>query len=205
MKNTDSTLSDSTLIEMFKAGDNEAFGKIAERYTRVIDASLLKFCKDPAKRKDIRQDALIKAMDAINRDMYVDGNCKAWLLRIARNLAIDEIRKSKNMPSMYSISPTDTFKEDEYQEYLPIDAYTKSPEEIIIKTETEQYNKKYAEYLIGLLPKPQQEVVILRFFLNRSCKEIAQLTNVSINTAVGRIRYARINLREHIRFLGLTT
>ena len=197
MKNTDSTLSDSTLIEMFKAGDNEAFGKIAKRHSSAIDRHISKFFKDTTTIKDVRQDALIKAMTAISEGKYVEKNqCKTWLLRIAYNLAIDEIRNSKRRPSMLSYSPeTDDFAENAYQADLSLDVYTKSPEDAIIEREARQY----VQNLIIRLPVEQRKVILLRFYLDYSFKKIAEATNVSINTALGRMRYARLNLFEYIQ------
>lgn len=189
-------LSDNILIKMFENGDNDAFGKIVERYSRPISGVLFKILQDPMLVEDILQDTFIKAMDAIRKKRYTEeDHCKAWLLRIAHNLAIDFIRKQKKMPSAFSISTTDDFEEGGNKNYFPItDIYSESQEEKIINKET-KYN---IQDLVDLLPPDQKEVVILRYFHGFAFEEIATFTDVSINTALGRMRYALINLRKMI-------
>lgn len=198
MKEIRAHFTDDVLVQMYKDGDSTAFGFIIERYSPVIGHYVFAIMKDLILAEDILQDTFIKAMKSIRAGGYKEeGTFKSWLLRIAHNLCIDYTRKSKKMPFAFSISTSGDFEEKGKIFYFPMPTYEKNAEEKIIKRETE-----YDIYeLINCLPYEQKEVVILRIFHDFSFKEIAEYTDVSINTALGRMRYALINIRKQINEL----
>jgi RNA polymerase sigma-70 factor (ECF subfamily) len=137
---------------------------------------------------DIFQDTFIKVIKSLKRKKYEDrGNLISWIIRIAHNLIIDHFRKEKRLPTINnSTADYDLFNSQEYSDT--------NIEEMMIQTQIREDVKK----LIDTLPFEQKQVVLLRIYGNLSFKEISDLTNVSINTALGRMRYALINMRKTI-------
>ena len=182
-------LTDDKLVKLYKEGNNKAFEVLLSRYQSKVYAYIYLIVRNKELAEDIFQDTFIKAIATIQQDRYVEsGKFLAWVNRIAHNLIIDYFRHEKN-ESTFSIEgiPTDLLNNAKFSE--------KSTEDIILK---EQILVDVIR-LVDELPLTQQMVVKMRFFENLSFKEIAEKTNVSINTALGRMRYALINIRRLAR------
>jgi len=182
-------LTDDKLVKLYKEGNNKAFEVLLSRYQSKVYAYIYLIVRNKELAEDIFQDTFIKAIATIQQDRYVEsGKFLVWVNRIAHNLIIDYFRHEKN-ESTFSIEgiPTDLLNNAKFSE--------KSTEDIILK---EQILADVTR-LVDELPLTQQMVVKMRFFENLSFKEIAEKTNVSINTALGRMRYALINIRRLAR------
>ena len=143
--------------------------------------------KDKELAEDIFQDTFYKVIITLKSGNYKEeGKFLSWIMRIAHNLVIDFFRKDKKIPVIEN--------NDEYDIFNTIKIYDESYEEKIIKEQIDNDVKKLIDYL----PEEQKEVLIMRHYKELSFKEIADLTNVSINTALGRMRYALINMRKII-------
>ena len=188
MTKTMKVTGDKTLVKMYMAGDDIALAELIRRHKDKVFTSILLFVKDETLAEDIFQDTFIKVIETLRRGKYAEeGKFLPWVLRIAYNLCIDHYRKLKRSPTVTTSAGYDIFKVLKFVE--------DSPEECMIKDQT------YAKVrdLIRQLPQEQKEVVILRHYAELSFKEIAAITNVSINTALGRMRYALINMRKLIQ------
>ncbi len=179
------SLSDQELINRYLGGDQGAFAVLLERHKSKIYTSIYLFVKDKALAEDIFQDVFIKIIDTLRKGRYNhEGKFLQWAMRISYNMCVDHFRRNKRRPKF---SPTEDF------DILDILAQPDpNKEQQIIKSQT---HKKVRE-LVDQLPDEQREVVILRHYADLSFKEIAALTGVSINTALGRMRYALINIRK---------
>ena len=178
-------LNDKKLILSYLDGNEKAFEELLSRHKQRIFTSIYLFVKDQAKAEDIFQDVFIKIVDTLRKGKYNhEGKFLQWALRISYNMCVDNFRRSKRRPT---VSPTETFDIFDILENQEDNA-----EETIMKSQTHQRIRK----LIDELPPEQREVVILRHYADMSFKEISQLTRVSINTALGRMRYALINIRR---------
>jgi len=186
MKNTEKT--DNELINEFLFGNKQAIEKLIKRYKRKVFTYILMIIKNREVAEDIFQDTFIKVFKSISDGKYVDdGRFVAWIMRIAHNLIIDHIRKEKRLKTVSSNDyQFDIFNHKKYSET--------HKEQTVIKEEVEADIKK----IINELPEEQKQVVIMRHFMEMSFKEIAEETGVSINTALGRMRYAIFNLRKII-------
>ena len=178
-------LNDQQLIESYLKGNDKAFEVLLTRHKDRVYTSIYMFVKDHEMAEDLFQDVFIKIVDTIRRGGYNhEGQFIQWALRISYNLCVDHFRRSKRRTK---VSPTETFDILDVIE-TPED----NMEDFIIK---EQSYSKLRE-LVENLPDEQREVVMLRHYADMSFKEIALLTKVSINTALGRMRYALINIRK---------
>ena len=181
------TMSDQELINCYLEGDEKAFETLLNRHKTKIYTSIYLFVKDSEQAEDIFQEVFIKIIDTIRRGKYNhEGKFLQWAMRISYNMCVDQFRRSKRRTNV-SLS-------DEFDIFDVIPASDSNMEQSIIQTQTNDKVRK----LIDLLPEEQREVVILRHYADMSFKEIASLTRVSINTALGRMRYALINLRKLI-------
>lgn len=179
------TTDDFVLIQQYKEGNDDAFGSVVKKYYKRIYTHAVIKLKDVDLAQDIVQDTFLKAMGAIRTNRYKEeGALGSWLMRIASNLCIDHFRRVEKMPT--------DLNGDLIEIYLPDSELNR--EEQIIKSEIE----KCMQDLIENLPSDQKEVIILRHYCSMSFKKIAQITGVSINTSLGRMRYALINLRKMI-------
>lgn len=178
-------LSDRELIDLYLGGNQKAFSVLLERHKQKIYTSIYLFVKDQALAEDIFQDVFIKIIDTLRKGKYNhEGKFLQWAMRISYNMCVDHFRRSKRRPKF---SPTETF------DILDILAVSEdNMEQTIIKSQTHQRIRD----LLDQLPPEQREVVVLRHYADLSFKEIASLTRVSINTALGRMRYALINIRK---------
>lgn len=177
---------DDYLVEAYAKGNNEAFDVLLRRHQSKLYSYIFKVVKNEDIANDIFQDSFVKAIITIKQGRYTaTGKFAAWISRIARNLIIDHYRQEKSENQQSSdIESVDVLNRKELSDG--------TIEDIII----EQQTFDDIRGMIARLPEQQQEVLQLRFYKDLSFKEIAELTNVSINTALGRMRYALINLRR---------
>jgi RNA polymerase sigma-70 factor (ECF subfamily) len=176
---------DSQLITLYKSGNDNAFAVLLERHKNRIFTILITIVKDTYIAEDLMQEAFIKVVDTIRLGKYnEEGKFLPWISRIAHNLAIDYFRKQKRYPTITVEDGSTIFNTIEFTQ--------KSSEEAHIEQEICENLKKH----VRQLPDAQREVLIMRQYFNMSFQEIADATHVSINTALGRMRYALINLRK---------
>lgn len=180
-------MEDRELVLQFQRGNTRSFELLVRRHKAKIFSTILQIVKDRTVAEDLYQETLIKILSVIQDGKYnEEGKFLPWALRVARNLSIDYFRKEKRNPQMKNsealLSLENVFRTDE------------SMEKALIRQE----NTTYVRKLINQLPEKQKEVLIMRHYNDMSFKEIAKLTNVSINTALGRMRYALVNLRKLI-------
>lgn len=178
-------LSDQELITAYQHGRTRALEVLIQRHRAKAMSTILHIVKDRELAEDLYQEALIKMVRVLDEKRYDEkGKFLPWLLRVARNMAIDHFRKEKRTQQQYQPVPL---------HLLPFSPPSGERIDVTIMREEEQ---AYIRRLIQLLPARQREVLVLRYFNDLSFKEIADLTEVSINTALGRMRYALINLRK---------
>lgn len=178
-------LSDSRLVSLYKNGNEGAFEQLVQKHKSRIYSTIFFIVKDRYLAEDLLQETLIKAVKTIREHRYnEEGKFLPWILRIAHNLAIDHFRKNKRYPMIVLEDGSKVFNTLEFSE--------ESFESVQIKKDT---HDKLRE-LIKELPDNQREVLVMRHYMEMSFQEIADATGVSINTALGRMRYALINLRK---------
>ena len=178
-------MSDSELIRLYREGNEEAFAKLLERHKSRVYTTIILIVKDSYIAEDLLQEAFIKAIKTIKGGRYnEEGKFLPWITRIAHNLAIDYFRKEKRYPTVVL--------EDGSKVFNALDFAEDSFEVRQIQLDT----KARLRQLIQELPEAQREVLIMRHYMDMSFQEIADCTDVSINTALGRMRYALINLRK---------
>lgn len=176
---------DHELIHLFMDGDLHAFEALVYRHKDKLYTSILFLVKDKYLAEDIFQDVLIKVIDTVRGGRYTDeGKFLPWTIRIAHNLCVDHFRKVKRTPTIKTSDDRDLFEVLQFTE--------EGPEAVMIKNQSHDRLRK----MLDLLPEDQREVIILRHYAELSFKEIAHLTNCSINTSLGRMRYGLINLRK---------
>lgn len=180
-------LSDSELIKSYLSGKEASLEFLINKHQQRIFTYILVRIQDQDLANDVFQDTFVKVINTLKRGKYnEEGKFLQWTMRIAHNLIIDHYRRQKRMPTM---SPT-----DEFDIFDIIKDGTLNVESTLIKDQIELDLHK----LIEQLPDDQKEVLMLRHFSGLSFKDIAEQTDVSINTALGRMRYALINLRKLI-------
>ncbi len=178
-------VTDSDLVKQYQKGDLNALNLLIEKNKNKIFTSILFTVKDRYLAEDIFQDTFIKVIDSLNSGKYKEeGKFLPWVLRISHNLCIDYFRKIKRKPLVVDSEGNELLTSMGYEET--------SLEDIQIQKQKEQSIKHY----IKQLSDEQREVLVLRLYAELSFKEIAEITGVSINTALGRMRYALINLRK---------
>ncbi len=182
-------LSDQELLHDYLNGDEMAISTLLERYTPRIRNYLRLMLRDVERAEDILQETLIKVVTIIRNGRYNDqGRFLSWTLRIAHNMAIDYFRTTKNRPVTNEA-------EAGYDLLGSLQNSETTTEDNIMQNETADQIRN----LVNQLPDDQQEVVRLRYYSNLSFNEIAEQTGVSINTALGRMRYALINMRKMVK------
>jgi RNA polymerase sigma-70 factor (ECF subfamily) len=180
-------VSDKKLVSAYIKGNEEAFELLVERHKNRIFTTINLIVRDTYLAEDLLQETFIKAIRTIKSGRYnEEGKFLPWILRIAHNLAIDHFRKDKRYPTMVLEDGSPVFNTLEFSE----DSY----ESVQIRKDTDFRIKQY----IDELPLVQREVLVMRHYMNMSFKDIAEVSGVSINTALGRMRYALINLRRKI-------
>src|SRR5688572_19462980 len=181
----DSRLSDSQLVSLYQNGNDEAFEMLLHRHKSRIYTAIYLIVKDRYTAEDLLQETFVKAINTIRDGRYnEEGKFLPWISRIAHNLAIDHFRKNKRYPEVVL--------EDGSRLFNSLNFAEDSMESKQIAKETQSKLRGY----IKELPVEQKQVLIMRHFLQMSFQEIADRTGVSINTALGRMRYALINLRK---------
>ena len=177
--------SDTELIKAFQSGDAGAFETLIYRYKDKIFSSIFFLVKDSYLAEDLFQDVFIKIIDTLKNKRYTEeGKFLPWALRISHNLCVDHFRKIKRTPTIRTSDNRDIFEVLQLSE--------EGPESKIMLGQSHDRVRK----MLDLLPEEQREIIVLRHFANLSFKEIAVITNCSINTALGRMRYGLINLRK---------
>jgi RNA polymerase sigma factor (sigma-70 family) len=186
-------LSDNELVVRYLGGDYTSLEILINRYKDKIFSYILMTVKNHHLAEDIFQDTFIKVVKSLNLGKYTDnGKFISWVMRIAHNLVIDHYRREKNMNTFSNdASEVDHFNSPKFSD--------ENIEDFMIN---EQILNE-VRVLVEELPEDQKQVVIMRHYLGMSFKEIADQTDVSINTALGRMRYALINLRKIITEKGL--
>lgn len=182
-----SNYSEQELIHAYQNGNENALEQLVLRHKNRVYNYIYYKVKDEELAEDLFQDTFIKAINTIKKGAYNDeGKFLPWLLRIAHNLIIDCFRKNSKMPMVKG--------SDDFNIFDVIGIPEKNIEQNIQTTQIHKHLKS----IIKKLPFDQKEVIIMRIYFDMSFKEIAEMTNVSINTALGRMRYALINLRKLI-------
>ncbi len=178
-------LTDQQIVRMYINGDANALSTLVNRYKDKIFTSIYLLIKDKYLAEDIFQDVFIRIIDTLKGGKYTDeGKFLPWAMRIAHNLCVDHFRKVKRNPLIKTSDDRDIFEVLNFSE-----------DGIDNKIMNEQTGDKVRR-MIDMLPEDQREVMILRHYADLSFKEIAQLTNCSINTSLGRMRYGLLNLRK---------
>ena len=184
--NSLTNLPEQELIRLFlKDGNAEALSTLVYRHKDKIYTSIYLLVKDKYLAEDFFQDTFFKIIDTLKAGKYTDeGKFLPWAMRIAHNLCVDHFRKIKRMPVIKTSDDRNVFDTINFSEA--------SAEDKMMQGQTENKVRK----MIELLPEDQREVIVMRHYAELSFKEIATLTNCSINTALGRMRYGLMNLRK---------
>tara|TARA_B100000530_G_C15761130_1_gene409640 strand:- start:186 stop:767 length:582 start_codon:yes stop_codon:yes gene_type:complete len=182
-------LSDSCLISLYNKGNDEAMSVLIDRHKSRIFTTIYLIVKDKFIAEDILQDVFIKTINIFKNKKYNEqGKFLPWILRIAHNQAIDHFRKERRNPKITLADGSDIFNCLKFSE-----DFTES-ENLSVGT------KNHLKKIIQSLPDKQREVLVMRHYMDMSFQEISEATNVSINTALGRMRYALIALRKKIKY-----
>jgi RNA polymerase sigma-70 factor (ECF subfamily) len=178
-------LSDQELINQYLGGDAQAFSTLVLRYQSKLYTSIYLLLKDRSQAEDMFQDLLIRVIDKLKKGLYKEeGKFLPWLMRIAHNMCLDHFRKVKRLPIIKMTNVTDFFEQ--------FDLASPDCETNMISKET---GLQVTE-MLDMLPDDQREIIILRHYADLTFKEIAALKNISINTALGRMRYGLMNIRK---------
>lgn len=184
-------IDDDRLVSEFIGGNNRAFDELHYKYIPQLQRYCTTFVEDPDIADDLAQLALIDAYNGLKKNRY---SCKqtyhSWLFRVAHNVCIDHFRELERVKQIKTVNDSN-FK-------LCKEIYL-SPEQIYIETEHKENIIRIIPKLIKTLPEPQQEVVNMHIFEGLVFREIAEKQNVSINTVLGQMRYAIINLRKELQ------
>ena len=179
------SMTDTQLVIAFQDGNVYAFEALISRYKDKLFSSILFLVKDKYLAEDMFQETFIRIIDTLRNKRYnEEGKFLPWALRISHNLCVDHFRKIKRTPSILTGDNQDIFE--------MINVVEETAEQNIMRRQS--HDTMYA--MLDQLPEEQREVIVLRHFGDMSFKDIARLTNCSINTALGRMRYGLINLRK---------
>ncbi|HSV77482.1 MAG TPA: sigma-70 family RNA polymerase sigma factor [Bacteroidales bacterium] len=181
-------ISDQDLISLFINGDHSALETLVKRHQQKVFSYIFMIVKDKHLSEDIFQDTFIKVINTLKSGSYnEEGKFLPWVMRIAHNLIIDFFRKTKRMPFFEKNEDKDVFD--------TLRVYEDNVEDQMIVSQIHADVRQLIEWL----PEEQKEVLKMRHYMDMSFKDIATQTNVSINTALGRMRYALINLRKIVQ------
>jgi RNA polymerase sigma-70 factor (ECF subfamily) len=179
-------LTDQELIQLFIAGNSQALEELINKHKDRIFTSIVLLVKDKNLAEDIFQDAFIRIIDTLRSGSYTDeGKFLPWALRIAHNLCVDHFRKVKRSPLVQN-------NNEDFDIFETLNLSEEGVDGKIMKSQSHARVRQ----MLDMLPEDQREVIVMRHFANLSFKEIAEKTNCSINTALGRMRYGLINLRK---------
>ena len=181
------SLADEELVGLYTKGNNEAFDILLNRYESKVYTYVSYFVRNREVAEDLFQDIFMRVVSTIRSDKYTEQQkFSSWLMRISHNIVIDYFRHQKNEKNISNDeTEVDLFNDIKY-----------SDENNIETQMVRQQNMRGVQEIIKMLPKNQQEIIDLRYYQDKSFKEIAEILNCSINTALGRTRYALINLRR---------
>jgi len=183
-------LSDNELVKLYMGGDENSLSILVKRHKRRIFSYLYLITRNRELTEDIFQETFFKVIQTLKKGQYnEEGKFLPWVLRIAKNLMIDHFRRIKKMPSISSVVNEDGERVDIF------DIIPENQQESKHTKEAKEF-KESIRNIVNKLPQDQKEVVILRTYYDMSFKEISEVTNVSINTSLGRMRYALINLKK---------
>lgn len=182
-------LTDQDLVKRYTAGDDQCIEVLINRHKNKVYTYILLTVKNPVLAEDLFQDTFIKVINSLKQGKYTEnGRFLSWVIRIAHNLAIDYFRKENQLSTLSNDDyEADIFNQSKFSD--------KTVEENLVEDQILSEVRRLIEHL----PPEQKEVVMLRHYGGLSFKEIAEQTHVSINTALGRMRYALINMRKLIR------
>jgi len=182
------SLGDQELVSLFVSGNQQALETLVKRHQTKVFTYILLTIKDRHLAEDVFQDTFIKVINTLKSGSYnEEGKFLSWVIRIAHNLIIDAFRRNKRMPYVENNYEKDLFE--------TLMVYDENVEDKMIINQIH----KDVRSLIEVLPEEQKEVLKMRHYQNLSFKQIADQTEVSINTALGRMRYALINLRKIVK------
>lgn len=187
--NKKSNLTDGKLISLYLSGDNSAFETLLYRHKNSVYGYIYSLVRDRSLADDFFQDTFIKVVTLIKQGSYIEqGYFYSWVCRLARNMVIDYFRRNKQT---YNVS------NDDYD----IDLTAKRAMDVATSYDmmVDSDRREELRLLISLLPKEQQHIIVLRFYYDMSFKQIANTLGISINTALGRARYALINIRKRAK------
>lgn len=178
-------LTDQQLIHLYVNGDSDALSIIVLRYKEKIFTSIYLLVKDRYLAEDLFQEVFIKVIDTLRAGKYTDeGKFLPWAMRIAHNMCVDHFRKVKRTPTIKTSDDKDIFE--------VLNFFEPGADQKMMANQSHDRVRR----LVDMLPEDQREVIILRHYADLSFKEISDLTNCSINTALGRMRYGLFNLRK---------
>jgi RNA polymerase sigma-70 factor (ECF subfamily) len=183
--NSLTNLPDQQLINLFMSGDASALETLIIRHKDKIYTSIFLLVKDKYLAEDIFQDVFIRVIDTVRSGRYTEeGKFLPWAMRIAHNLCVDHFRKVKRTPTIKTGDDRDIFEVINFSE------------DGVDRRMMQRQSHDRVREMLDRLPEDQREVIILRHYAELSFKEIATMTDCSINTALGRMRYGLINLRK---------
>ena len=178
-------MEDKDLVRLYQNGNQEAISELINRYKQRIHSTIFFLVKKQELAEDLFQETFIKIITSLRKNHYNEqGKFLPWALRIAHNLVIDHFRKEKLMPLQH-----DT---EEFSVFDRMSSNNKNASDQMIYDE----KIRYVRNLIDRLPFEQREVVVLRHYAGLSFKEISKMLNININTALGRMHYALLKMRE---------
>lgn len=185
-------MTDNELVKLYMNGNEESLSILVKRHKRRIFSYVYLITRNKALTEDVFQETFFKVIQTLKKQQYnEEGKFLPWVLRIAKNLIIDHFRKAKKMPGISTITNEDG-EETSIFDIIP---------EEVDHSKDDDAAKRFKEAIrsvVNELPQDQKEVVIMRTYYDMSFKEIAEITNVSINTSLGRMRYALINLKKRL-------
>ncbi|MBX7202268.1 MAG: sigma-70 family RNA polymerase sigma factor [Bacteroidia bacterium] len=181
---------DQELVHSYIQGNEQALSELIHRHKQKVYAYIRMLVKDAALAEDLFQDVFVKVIHTLKSGNYnEEGKFLPWVMRIAHNLSIDHFRREKRLPQIQKQG------KEEFDIFRTIRMLDDNVEDKMIKEQILRDVKR----LIKELPEEQRQVLMLRLYADMSFQEIAAYTNVSINTALGRMRYALINLRKIVK------
>lgn len=185
--------SDDMLVQAYMEGKDSAFDELLARNQQQLFDFILALTRDKDKADDLFQETFIRAIVKMKDGQYFNqGKFLYWLMRIARNLLIDDVRKQKKGQAV-------NISDDELLTVIDCGHPYKSREDMLVAEELSAHMRQ----LMDLLPDEQREVVLMRYYQGLQFKDIAEITNVSINTSLGRMRYAIRNMRRMAKRINL--
>ncbi|GGF48823.1 MULTISPECIES: RNA polymerase sigma factor [Echinicola] len=183
---------DSELIAQYRNGSEAAFEVLVDKYKSRVFTTIYMIVKDQGLAEDLLQDVFVKVIQTLNSDRYnEEGKFQPWLMRIAHNLAVDYFRKMKRYPFIMMEDGSNLFNTLKFADSNVEDQKVKDETHALVRD------------LIDELPESQKQVLIMRHYMDLSFQEIADQTGVSINTALGRMRYALINMRKKLKQINV--